>query len=194
MGVYIFNWRLMKAFLIEDEQDKKSSHDFGKNIIPKMLASQQLLFAYAFTDYWKDVGTVQSYWEANMDLLDDNPSLNLYDNEWKIYSVNATRPPHFVDETAKIKRSLISEGCIVLGQVENSVVFPGVYIGQGAMVKDSVIMSDTKVSEGAKINKAIVGSKAIIREGCLVGAAESPTEITVVEEETIISSGGEALT
>lgn len=192
MGVYIFNWQLMKTYLQEDAQDKKSSHDFGKNIIPKMLLTQQQLFAYHFADYWKDVGTVESFWEANMDLLSDNPTLNLYDNNWKIYSVNSARPPHFVDETADIRRSLVSEGCMVLGQVENSVVFPGVYIGQGALVKDSVIMPDVRISEGARISKAIIGQKSIIREGCIVGGAEAAEAITVIEEGTTVLSGGEA--
>lgn len=189
MGVYIFNWSLLKNYLQADAQDKKSSHDFGKNIIPKMLLDRKL-FAYPFAGYWKDVGTVESFWEANMDLLGDNPALNLYDNDWKIYSVNSARPPHFVAETAQVRRSLVSEGCTVLGKVENSVVFPGAYIGRGALVRNSVVMPDACIYAGAIVDKAIIGQNSIVREGCLVGGTEA---ITVVEEETTIAEGGRAV-
>ncbi|HEY3424584.1 MAG TPA: glucose-1-phosphate adenylyltransferase, partial [Negativicutes bacterium] len=140
MGVYIFNWKLLRKTLEEDSRDSNSVHDFGQNIIPKLLAAGQRLMAYPFSGYWKDVGTVQSFWEANMDLLADEPELDLYDPQWRIYAVNPTRPPHYVGAAAKVTRSLVSEGCAVFGEVDHSVLFPGVHIGEGASVKDSVIM------------------------------------------------------
>ncbi|MCX7971354.1 MAG: glucose-1-phosphate adenylyltransferase, partial [Negativicutes bacterium] len=151
MGVYIFTWSVLRRYLFEDAP-LDTDHDFGKNIIPTMLNSQQRMFAYRFKGYWKDVGTIDSLWEANMDLLADVPNFNLYDENWRIYSVNPTRPPHYVGERGQVIRSLINEGCQIFGQVENSVLFPGVYVGPGAKVKDSVIMSNAHIGAGANVD------------------------------------------
>jgi glucose-1-phosphate adenylyltransferase len=178
MGIYIFNWRVLKRHLEEDAAFNSSSHDFGKNIIPAMLVKGLHLNAYRFKGYWKDVGTIDSLWEANMDLLSENPELNLSDPNWRIYSVNATRPPHYVGAGAKVERSLISEGCIVLGEVEHSVIFPGVYIGEGAKIKDSVIMPYVHVGSGVKIEKTIVGRRSIITDGVQIGNTSG--EVSVI--------------
>lgn len=133
MGVYIFKWSVLKGYLIQDEMDKDSSNDFGKNIIPKMLNSGRKLVAYPFKGYWKDVGTIESLWEANMDLLKIDNELNLYDSEWKIYSDNQIRPAQHIGEKAKIANSLIVEGCIVNGEVEDSILSQGVTVGKNTI-------------------------------------------------------------
>ena len=179
MGIYIFNKASLEKYLIEDAKDETSSHDFGKNIIPKMLADKARLYSYAFEGYWKDVGTIESLWQANMDLLQDEPPFEL-NGEWKIYSSNASMPPHYVGPDAKIKNSMVSEGSMVLGEVENSVIFPGVRIGKGAKVKNSVIMSDTTVGENAVVDYAIVAQNCeIVAEARVEGAKGA---ITVVAE------------
>ena len=143
MGIYIFNWKVLKRALEEDELDELSSNDFGKNIIPKMLEEGRKLVAYPFKGYWKDVGTIESLWEANMDLLKDENELSLHDDEWKIYSANPVRPAQYIGPEAKIKNSLIVEGCIVNGIVENSVLFQGVHVGENTVIRNSVIMPNT---------------------------------------------------
>jgi glucose-1-phosphate adenylyltransferase len=190
MGVYIFNTSLLKKFLKADAIDSKSSHDFGKNVIPKMLKENCGLYAYQFFGYWKDVGTVDSFWEANMDLLNHDCQLDLYDPAWRIYSVNATRPPHYIAPTAKVKRALISEGSQIFGEVDHSVIFPGVIVGEGAQVVDSVLMPYAVIAPGAVIHKAIVCRKAVIKEGCFVGAenlSDLASEITVITENSVVS-------
>jgi glucose-1-phosphate adenylyltransferase len=179
MGIYIFNWKTLKKYLREDEGDKTSSNDFGKNIIPKMLNSGKNMMAYPFKGYWKDVGTVDSLWEANMDLIRDDNELNIHDKEWKIYSVNPTRPSQFIGPEANVKGSLIVEGCVVLGTANNSVLFPGVQIGRNSKVIDSVIMSNTKIGDNVIIEKAIIGENAVIRKNCKIG---NPDKITLIGE------------
>ena len=169
MGIYVFSWPALRAYLAADATDTRSSHDFGKNVIPHMLTAGERLFAYRFGGYWKDVGTVESYWEANMDLLGDEPALNLYDSSWRIYSVNPTQPPHFVADSACTTCSLITEGCQVFGQVERSVLFPGVYIGPGAKVKDSIIMPYASIGAEAIISRAIIGRKTVVEAGAQIG-------------------------
>ncbi len=169
MGIYVFSWPVLRAYLAADAADNKSSHDFGKNVIPQMLAGGERLYAYRFDGYWKDVGTVESYWEANMDLLGDEPALNLYDSNWRIYSVSPTQPPHFVADTAQIACSMITEGCQIFGQVENSVLFPGVHVGEGARVKDSIIMPYTVIGANATITRTIIGRKSVIEAGAQLG-------------------------
>jgi len=186
MGIYIFNWRLLRKALEEDHRNHLSSHDFGKDIIPKLLVTDRRLSAYYYKGYWKDVGTVESFWEANMDLLQEEPGLDLYNPSWRVYSVNATRPPHYVGQTAHITRSLISEGCSILGEVENSVIFPGVYVAEGARIKDSIIMPYSNVGSHAQVYKSIIGRKSILEAGVIVGHMNKK-EITVVEENIIIS-------
>jgi glucose-1-phosphate adenylyltransferase len=191
MGIYIFNWQLLKQYLEEDDADLSSSHDFGKNIIPKMLQGSQRMYAYRFTGYWKDVGTIESYWEANMDLLSDYPELDLYERNWRIYSVNPTQPPNYISPSAKIRRSLINEGCQIHGEVENSVVFPGVYVGPGSRIVDSVLMPYVKVGADVTIEKSIVGEHTLIRRNCVIGYQEMENLFRSSLESgiTVISEG-----
>lgn len=179
MGIYIFNWKMLKEFLKEDENEKESCNDFGKNIIPNMINREKKLFAYPFKGYWKDVGTIESYWQANMDLINDDKDLNIYDSNWKIYSLNPVRPPQYIGAGSMIKNSLITEGCTIYGQVENSVVFPGVFIGKNAKVSDSVIMANTRIFDNACIKKAVVGEGVTIRENAIVG---NENTVTVISE------------
>ena len=186
MGIYIFNWNTLKKYLREDELDRFSSNDFGKNIIPKMIKDNLKMMAYPFEGYWKDVGTIQSLWEANMDLLDENNKLNLYDKEWKIYSSNQVSIAQYIGEEALIKNSLIVEGCTVYGNVEDSVLFQGVKIGKKAIIKDSVIMPNASIGDNVIIEKAIIGSDAIIRKGCRIGDGN---EIAVIASSEEVKSG-----
>lgn len=183
MGIYIFNWETLEQFLIKDEADKSSNNDFGKNIIPAMLNSNKRMFAYPFKGYWKDVGTIESLWQANMDLLDDNNELNIHDHSWKIYSANASMPPQYIGESATLDNSLITDGCKVFGEVKNSVLFPGVIIGKNAKVIDSVIMANTKIKDNAVIINAIIGGEVIIEKDTRLGNNET---ITVVSEGQVI--------
>lgn len=188
MGIYIFSWALLKKYLAEDEQDISSTHDFGHDIIPKMLADKRNLTAYPFKGYWKDVGTVESYWQANMDLLGEESELNMYDPKWRIYSANPPRPPHYTSATAKVRNSIISEGCLVLGEVENSVIFRDVYIGEGAKIKDSIIMSSVHIEDNVVIDKAIIGRKTVLKQGSIVAADQvaGEQEIVVLDADMMI--------
>ena len=186
MGIYIFNWKTLKKYLREDELDRFSSNDFGKNIIPKMIKDNLKMMADPFEGYWKDVGTIQSLWEANMDLLDEDNKLNLYDKEWKIYSSNQVSIAQYIGEEALIKNSLIVEGCTVYGNVEDSVLFQGVKIGKKAIIKDSVIMPNASIGDNVIIEKAIIGSDAIIRKGCRIGDGN---EIAVIASSEEVKSG-----
>ncbi len=190
MGIYIFNWKVLKKFLEEDELDITSSNDFGKNIIPKMLNSGKRLIAYPFKGYWKDVGTISSLWEANMDLLKYENELSLYDSEWRIYSANPVRPAQYIGEDAEIKSSLTVEGCIVHGKVENSVLFQGVYVGKGSVIKDAVIMPNTRIEDGVIIEKAIIGTEAIVGENCNIGNGE---EIAVIASKEVVLANKEVI-
>ncbi|OPJ56687.1 glucose-1-phosphate adenylyltransferase [Clostridium oryzae] len=179
MGIYIFNWKTLREFLIQDEENKDSSNDFGKNIIPSMLNMGKKLMAYPFKGYWKDVGTVESLWEANMDLIKDDNKLNIHDNNWKIYSVNPIRPAQYIGPKAEVKGSVVVEGCVVFGQVISTVLFHGVYVGKNSKIIDSVIMPNAKIGDNVTIRKAIIGSNAIIRKNCVIGNGE---KITLVSE------------
>ena len=187
MGIYIFNWKLLRKFLSDDASDENSSHDFGKNIIPKMLKAGKNIYAYSFGGYWKDVGTIESLWQANMDLLKKDNTLDLYDQSWKIYSVNPTKPPQYIGADAEVSSSIIPEGCRVLGKVQNSVLFPGVHIGQGAYVKDSVIMPNTRIGDNSVINKVVIGSNVVINENMVVGNGK---EIAIVGDDCIVGEVG----
>lgn len=162
MGVYIFTWKVLKQYLAYDAVNKESGHDFGKDIIPAMLFQGRRLYAYRFNGYWKDVGTVDSYWEANMDLLGDEPRLVLADPDWPIYSAKLSQPPQYQGESAKVSRALIAGGSIILGEVENSVIFPGVYIGPEAKVKDAVVMQYSRIESGTTVIGAIVKQNTIV--------------------------------
>ncbi|MCB2296471.1 glucose-1-phosphate adenylyltransferase [Clostridium tagluense] len=163
MGVYIFSWIGLKQLLKEDNLDEISSNDFGKNIIPKMLNNNQKLFAFPFKGYWKDVGTIESFWKANMDLLSDDNELNIHDDKWRIYTVNSILPPQYIGAEANIKNALLSEGCTVFGEVSNCVLFRGVHIGKNSKITNSVILPNTKIGNNVVIDKAIIGSDVIIR-------------------------------
>ena len=169
MGIYIFSADKLKKYLIADEADPESSKDFGKNIIPAMLAAQERMFAYPFEGYWKDVGTISSLWEANMDLLGKKPELELNDEAWRIYSRHYASSPQYVGSEAVIDNSLIIEGCEIEGTVKNSVIGSGVKIGRGATVIDSVIMEDAVIEAGATVAYSIVDSETVIGEGATVG-------------------------
>ena len=169
MGVYIFRWQYLKYYLSRDAKNADSVHDFGRNIIPGMIDSGQSVYAYRFKDYWRDVGTVESLWEANMDLLSDRPQLDLHDPNWRIYSVNPVRPPHYAGPRSQISQSMISEGCQIFGQVKRCVVFPNVVIGEGAMVTDSVLMPGVTVAPQAMITRAIIGPDAVVQENARIG-------------------------
>lgn len=195
MGIYVFNWRILKKYLEEDAK-ADSSHDFGKDIIPKMLNDGLKLYAHRFEGYWKDVGTVESYWQASMDLVGDVPEFDIYDPSWRIYSVNPTQPPQYIAETAKVKCSIVSEGCRIFGEVENSVIFPGVYIGPGAVIKDSIVMPYVAIGSDSVIQKSIIGRKTVIENGSRIGGTESQnvgtntwfSGITLIGDNLIINS------
>lgn len=183
MGIYIFNWSVLKEFLEMDDRNQRSTHDFGKDVIPLLLDEQKKLFAYPFKGYWKDVGTVKSLWEANMDLLNEESTLNLFDHEWKIYTVNPNQPPQYISPEAIVKESLINEGCTIEGFVEKSVLFHGVSVGQGSVIKESVIMSDAKIGKNVRIEKAIVPSNLTIPDGTVICSLDD--EIILVTSEMI---------
>ncbi len=169
MGVYIFDWPLLKKYMQADAEDPASENDFGQNIIPAMLKQGERMFAYAFHGYWKDVGTIGSLWAANMDLLEMPPLLDLYDPAWRIYSRNPIQPPHYVSSNAKVERSIVTEGCEVYGRVQHSVLFAGAHVAEGAEVYDSVIMPGARIHAGAKVYKAIIDERAVIGRNCIVG-------------------------
>ena len=173
MGIYIFTWAKLRQYLIDDENDKDSENDFGKNIIPKMIKDNQRLFAYQFDDYWKDVGTISSLWEANMDVL-YGKELNLDDDKWKIYARNNAEPPQFIAPTGKVSNCLISEGTVVKGTVKNSVISNSVTIGEGAYVEESIIMPGAVIEDGADVRYAIIGWNAKIGKNAMVGETLEP--------------------
>lgn len=187
MGIYIFNWELLKSYLIEDALNLHSSHDFGKNVLPKLLFDQKKLFAYPFQGYWKDVGTVESLWEANMDLLEDEPLLNLNDQGWRMYSVNPNQPPQYISARASVHRTLINEGCFIDGHVDHSVLFYGVQVGEETVIKDSVIMPNVKIGKNVIIEKAIIGENTIVEDGAIIRAdSNDPKKITLIGENSHI--------
>ena len=169
MGVYIFNWAALKKYLTDDENDESSSNDFGKDIIPKMLADGQRLFAYGFNGYWKDVGTIESLWEANLDLINPKVDIDLSDDGWRIYSRTPVAPPHYISSTASVANSIIAEGCEISGDIDFSVLFENVTVEQGAVVRDSIIMPGTVVKSGATVQYAIIAENAVIESGASVG-------------------------
>lgn len=193
MGIYIFSWSVLKEYLAEDEKDPVSEHDFGKNVIPAMLREQRRMFAYPFEGYWKDVGTIDSYYKANMDLLEGNPKFNIFDDNLKIYSKAPFLPPHYAGPEASIKKSLVPDGCVIMGEVENSVLFPGVYIGRKTKVQDSIIMPRVKIGEECSVKKAIIGENTSIDNNCRIGLDSgnvlSLSEITVIGDNLVLPRG-----
>ena len=173
MGIYIFNWKLLRKMLLADMKDPDSNHDFGKDIIPRMLEDQKTLYAYKFKGYWKDVGTIDSLWEANMDLLDKNNALDLADSSWKIYTQDTDALPQYIGAQASIERAFITQGCIVDGLVKNSVLFTGAKVAPGAKIIDSVLMPGVEVEEGAVVTRALVADNVKIGKNAVVGSADS---------------------
>lgn len=196
MGIYIFNWQRLKEYLIADEEDKTSSNDFGKNIIPNMLADGLNLYAYEFDGYWKDVGTVGSLWQANMDLLDANSGINLSDGAWKIYARNMAEPPQCVHSGAKVVNTLMSEGCVISGEVKHSILSQKVTVEDGAIVEDSILFPGVVVKKGAIVRYSIVDSGVVVGEGARVGEENATLdEIAVIgahaiiQKDTVIAKG-----
>lgn len=169
MGIYIFTWATLRQALIEDENDENSAHDFGKNIIPKYLRENKKLFAYRFKGYWKDVGTISSLWEANMDILDNPQDVDLRDGSWRIYSRNPVKPAAFVSEESKVSSSAFTDGCRIFGNVHHSILSHSVYIEEGAVIRNSVLMPGAVVRKGAVVDKAIIGMDAEVGENCIIG-------------------------
>ncbi|MBR4635811.1 MAG: glucose-1-phosphate adenylyltransferase [Clostridia bacterium] len=199
MGIYIFSYPVLKQYLIADARNEKSENDFGKNIIPSMIADGKRMFAWDFAGYWRDVGTIGSLWEANMDLLGENPPFDLYDKEWRIYSRSPIMPPHYVSGSAEVDDSLVTEGCVVSGRVRHSVLFAGVRVEEGAYVEDSIIMPGSVIGSGAIVKKAIVGENAIIGENATIGCPKLPEDgdydtkltgdITLIANSMLVSPG-----
>ena len=187
MGVYVFTWKKLHDYLIADEADPNSSNDFGKNIMPKMLADGQKLFAYPFKGYWKDVGTVDSLLEANLDLLEDPMPIDPADKSWRIYSRNPGMPPEYTAPGARVHNALVTEGCEVYGAVEHSVLFAGVKVEEGAKIEDAVVMPRVTVGRGSVVRRAIIAENAVIGAGCVIGAAEGG--IAVVAQGAVLPAG-----
>lgn len=177
MGIYIFSWKKLRKYLEEDEANPQSSNDFGKDIIPAMLANGEKMVSYRFEGYWKDVGTIESLWEANMDLLSPNSGLNLSDDNWKIYGRTTGSPPHFTAKGAKVQHTLLSEGCEIAGNVSESVLFSDVKVAKNAKVEYSILMPGAVVEEGASVRYAIVASGAVIAKGAQVGEGPSDCDV-----------------
>jgi len=199
MGIYIFNWDILKKYLLKDHENPNSEHDFGKNVIPAMLNDGRNLYAYKFVGYWRDVGTIQAYWESNMNLTDRIPEFNLFDPYWRIYTPNPVYPAHFIGETGKVEKSIVAEGCIIYGTIRNSVIFPGVTVQEGTVIQDSIVMSDTFIGTNTEINCSIIGENSVIGNDVRCGVGEfaenrfNPkiynTNITVIGSNTVIPNG-----
>lgn len=195
MGIYIFTWEKMRKYLVADANDPNSQKDFGKNILPAMLNDNQKMVAYPFEGYWKDVGTIDSLWEANMDLLDPKVPLDLYDDSWKIYSRTPVMPPHYVSNEAEIQNSMITEGCTIAGKVDFSVLFYGVVVEEGAIVRDSIVMPGSVIKKGAVVEYSIIAENSVIGEGAKVGQRPEDAEdrnqwgIAVVGNNVTVGKG-----
>ncbi|WP_338950900.1 glucose-1-phosphate adenylyltransferase [Fusobacterium nucleatum] len=185
MGIYIFNWQLLKKYLDEDEKDSNSSNDFGKNIIPNMLNDGKKMFAYPFKGYWRDVGTIQSFWDAHMDLLSEDNELDLFDKSWRVNTRQGIYTPSYFTKESKIKNTLIDKGCIVEGEIEHSIIFSGVKIGKNSKIIDSIIMADTEIGDNVTIQKAIIANDVKIADNIVIGDGK---KIAVVGEKKIIDS------
>lgn len=194
MGIYVFNWKKLKKYLEEDEADPNSSNDFGKNILPAMLNAGERMFAYPFEGYWKDVGTIDSLWEANMDLLDPNVELDLSDTSWRIYGRNQGMPPHYISSTANVQNSIITEGCNIYGTIDFSVIFSGVTVAQNAIVRDSIVMPGSVIEEGAIVQYAIISENVTVKSGAVIGKRPEDMEniddwgVAVVGDGVTVSS------
>ena len=196
MGVYVFRWSVLKEYLLNDEKDAKSAHDFGKNIIPAMLFGKKKLLAYSFLDYWKDVGTVYSLWEANMDLISKDEKLKLDDAKLRVYARTSDNPPTFIYSGAECIDSMITKGCEIAGIIEDSIISSDCIVKKDAKIKKSVILPGSIIEEGAQIEYAIVGAGCIIRKGAKIGATPQDGEmpkIAVVGDGIEIERDGSIL-
>jgi glucose-1-phosphate adenylyltransferase len=190
MGVYAFTWPVLKKYLEADAADEASNNDFGKNIIPGMLKGGERLYAYEYQGYWKDVGTIRSLWEANMELLQDYPPLNLYDDPWRILSRNPNEPPHYVDAGAAITNSMVSEGCYIYGTVINSILSHGVTIEKNAVVRDSIIMAESRIGEGSVVDMSIIDEEVKVGKACRIGDYAGAThKIAVIGKKAVVKNG-----
>lgn len=189
MGIYVFSWNNLKKYLEIDDKNPESSKDFGKDVIPLMLKSGEKMYSYEFKGYWKDVGTIDSLWQANMDLLGDN-GFDLA-GDWVIYSRHAERPPHYISANSTVKNSIVSEGAVILGSVENSVIFSGVKIGENAEVRDSVIMADVQIKENSIVNYSIIDEDVVIGPNLKIGTPmEENLGITLIPRDSVIQRAG----
>ena len=190
MGIYMFNYKKLKQYLIEDENTEGSANDFGKNIIPNMLAAGEKMYAYPFVGYWKDVGTISSLWEANMDLLGENPIFNLHDRSWRIFSRTSAAPAQFVGANGVIDNALVSEGCEIYGTVSDSVLFNNVTVEQGATVVNSVIMGNVTIKAGATVQNVIIAENTTVGAGAVIGDNTKPGDnITILGSDLTVPSG-----
>lgn len=180
MGIYIFDWPVLRSALQEDAANEESEHDFGKNVIPMLLAQRRRLFAYSFSGYWRDVGTIDSYYEANMDLLAEKPEFDIFEQGRQLYSNANIFPPHYVGEKAVVQNSLVCNGCTVLGEVRNSILSTEAYVGPGAKVKDAILLPGARVESGARVMRAIVGERAVIETNAYFGSQDKEQPIVVV--------------
>lgn len=183
MGIYVFNWKVLKNYLIKIEEDPTSNDDFGKDIIPQMIEDEKRMFTYVFKGYWKDVGTVRSYWQANMDLLQENNELDIYDVNWRIRTRNKHVPPHYIASTSEVKNSMINEGCIIEGTLNKCILAHDIHIEESAQVENSVILSNVTVKSGAKVRNCIIMEDVIVESGAVIG---SDDEISLVSREHIL--------
>ncbi|RJX25598.1 MAG: glucose-1-phosphate adenylyltransferase [Dethiobacter sp.] len=187
MGIYLFDFDILKKYLQKDQKYPKSSNDFGKDVLPLMLKNKCRMFAYPFRGYWKDVGTIESLWETNMDLLQDKPTLDLYERNWRIYTVSSNQPPHYLGPAAKVEQSMVSDGCLVFGEVNRSVLFPGVYVGENTIIRDSLIMSNVKIGSNVKIIRAIIAENSIVGNGSQICCQDNEAgEIILIKENSTI--------
>ena len=184
MGIYIFNWDLLKEYLEKDEQNPNSDNDFGKNIIPNMLNDGKKLFAYPFKGYWRDVGTIQSFWDAHMDLLSENNELDLFDKSWRVNTRQGIYTPSYFEKGSKVQNTLIDKGCLVEGEIKHSVIFSGVKVGKNTKIIDSIIMADTEIGDNVIIQKAIIANDVKITDNVIIGDGE---KIAVVGEKKVIT-------
>ena len=182
MGIYIFNWKTLRAMLVEDMAKEDSHHDFGKDIIPTLLNNGGNLYAWEFNGYWKDVGTIDSLWEANMDLLDTNCELDMNDSSWRIYTEDVVGLPQYIGANANINRAYVTQGCVIDGELTNSVLFTGAKVGTGAKIIDSVLMPGVVVEDGAVVTRALIADGVVIGKGAVVGSADS-AEIELVAQD-----------
>lgn len=196
MGIYLFNWNLLRQSLVGDAKNKNFNHDFGKNIIPKLLSEDHRMYAYEFEGYWRDVGTIHSFWETNLELTHPMPALNLYNPNWRFYTHSEEMPPAFFGKESEVIKSLVSEGSRVHGKVSGSVLFQGTEIGKGSTIKNSVVMTNTKIGENCYVENAVIGEKVTMRENVKIGIGEERENtkfpniynhgITVIGEEVVI--------